>query len=51
VQLHWLTEATNVDTWNSAGFSVQYLKRSFVKYLYDGRFKTSRVDVSFYAAW
>lgn len=51
VQLHWLTEGTSVDTWHSFGASVQYLKRSFVKAIYDGRFKTARVDISFYAAW
>lgn len=51
VQLHWLTEVTNVDTWHSVGASIQYLRRSFIKVMYDGRFKTSRVDVSFYAAW
>lgn len=51
VQLHWLTEGTNVDTWHSFGASVQYLRRSFIKLMYDGRFETTRVDVSFYAAW
>ena len=51
VQLHWLTEGIGDDTWNSAGVSIQYLRRSFVKLMYDGRFKTGRVDVSFYASW
>lgn len=51
VQLHWLQEGVNDDTWNSFGASIQYLRRSFIKMMYDGRFETTRVDVSFYAAW
>jgi hypothetical protein len=51
VQLHWLTEANSISTWHSFGASIRYLKRSFIKMMYDGRYETTRVDVSFYASW